>query len=120
MFTQFAKLLGIPTRAAEDALHSEKLAQAHLMSRRALLGGSLALLTPKHYSIPSGISAAPKTLERLTLLPGVESTIRLIGYTVYEVYTGPILPIHFLERANQAERRVDRIASIGVPSNQSS
>lgn len=107
MFNQFAKLLGIPTRAVEDALHSEKLAQAHLMSRRALLGGSLALLTTKKYSIPSGISAAPKTLERLTLLPGVESTIRLIGYT------------EFL-RADQAACRVDRIISIGVSSNQSS
>lgn len=44
MLTQLAQLLGVPTRAAEDALHSEPLAQAYL-SRRAFMGSNLALLS---------------------------------------------------------------------------
>lgn len=53
MLTQLAALLGVPTRAAEDALYSEPLARA-VLTRRALLGGSLALLCSNTaYALPA-------------------------------------------------------------------
>lgn len=44
MFTQFAKILGVPLHAAEDALHSENLAK-RVIGRRGFMVGGLALLS---------------------------------------------------------------------------
>lgn len=51
MIEQLCKYLGVPVRAAEDAMGSERLA---LMGRRALLGGGLGLLACVAYAVPTG------------------------------------------------------------------
>lgn len=47
-----AKMLGVPERAAEDALKSERLARATL-SRRQALGGLAALATGRVFNFPT-------------------------------------------------------------------
>ena len=51
MIRQLAKLLRVPERAAEDAMHSEKLARA-VLSRRAFMGGGLALMATGVKMVP--------------------------------------------------------------------
>lgn len=52
MLDQLAKLLGLPFRVAEEALHSESYAQGYL-NRRNFLGGLGALCAGTTFSFPS-------------------------------------------------------------------
>lgn len=88
---QLAKILGVPTRAAEDALHSESLAQAHL-SRRNLLGGGLALLCTGTVSV----DLLGAQLTQSVMIRGVDYRYISVSYVfsqyaLFAVLSSPLL-----------------------------
>lgn len=48
----FARLIGVPTRLAEDALHSERAAR-HTLSRRGMMGALAAMAAGSVVSLPA-------------------------------------------------------------------
>lgn len=60
MLDKFAKLLGIRTDQAEDALHSERAAK-HVVSRRSFFGASAALTAGTVFSF--AVEAEEKKIE---------------------------------------------------------
>lgn len=55
---EFAKLLHLPERHAEDALHSERAAK-HTISRRSFFGTSAAMAGAAVFAIPQAVEAEP-------------------------------------------------------------
>ena len=66
--SRFAKLLGLPTHQAEDALHSERAARA-VLSRRSFFAAGGALAAGTAFSFGRQVDAKPKYGE-----PGYDPT----------------------------------------------
>lgn len=56
ILSTFARLIGIPERLAEDALHSERAAR-HTLSRRGMMGALAAMAAGSVVSLPALPSA---------------------------------------------------------------
>jgi hypothetical protein len=61
MLNRLARMLGVPERAAEDAIKSEKLARQYL-TRRQALGGLAALVAGKAFGFPVTPMEDPRAL----------------------------------------------------------
>ena len=70
IFSEFAQLIGVAPRHAEDALHSERCARATLaarapgqaLSRRGLFGAAAALAAGTAFGFPAPVKRAPIVL----------------------------------------------------------
>lgn len=110
ILSAFARIIGVPTRLAEDALHSERAAR-HTLSRRGMMGALAAMAAGSVMPLPVMPAA---TSGSMTLVNGVvyswsDIKVRIAGELLIGVksihYDGPCYDIgcHISEGIRVAE-----------------